>query len=322
MGLSRGGATAAERVMLMVRAYNKKRTILVFQGGYHGDLPASIALTMSTSERRRRVYSMMPNVAYVPFPYCYRCPYKQEYPECGLLCVDNIRYVLDTVSHPKDTSAFFIEPIQQHGGVTIPPPDYFGEIRKICDEHEILLVDDEVASGFGRTGKMFAIEHWDVETDIMFLGKPIANGFDLGAVISRPEVMKFYWGKKGNPVSCAAAVANIEVIVNEKLVENASNVGEYMIGRLKEIQDENEIIGDIRGKGLLIGLELVKNKQKQPATEETRNFYMKARKKGLKIGIVGTYHQVLRLSPPLTITIEQVDEAMTIIESTFKEIKI
>jgi len=322
VGFSRGGTDAAERIILMVRAYTRRRAILVSQGGYHGDLPATTALTTSSSERRMRAYSMMLDVAYAPNPYCYRCPHGQEYPDCELLCVDSIKYLLDTISHPKDTAAFFIEPIQQHGGVTVPPPEYFREVRKICDAHGILLVDDEVATGFGRTGKMFALEHWGVEPDIMFMGKPIANGLDLGAVIGRPEIMECYWGLKGNPISCAAAIANIEVTLKEKLVENAFVVGEYLMKRLKELQDENELIGDVRGKGLLIGVELVKNDRKKPATDEARKLSMNAREKGLRVVVVGTYHQVLRLTPPLIVTKEQADEALSILEQTLKELNI
>lgn len=322
VGLNRGGAPAAERVLLMVRAYKRRRGIIVYQGGYHGDLPASIALTMSDSTRRRRTYSMMPDVAYVPFPYCYRCPHGKEHPECELLCIDTIRYMLDTVSHPKDIAAFFVEPIQQHGGVVVPPPEYFKKIRNICDRHDILFVDDEVATGFGRTGKMFALEHWGVEPDVMFLGKPIANGLDLGAVIGRTEIMDFYWGKKGNPISCAAAVANIEIIIKEDLIKNASRVGDYMISRIKEMQNKHEIIGDVRGLGLLIGVELVKNNRKKPAIEEARKISFKALENGLRICTVGTHHQVLRLTPPLTITKEQVDEALSIMEKTFMELNI
>lgn len=320
VGFARGGTTAAERIILMVKAFTRRRGILVYQGGYHGDLPATLALTLSTPEYRKRAYSMMPDVAYVPFAYCYRCPYRQEYPGCGLFCIDSIKYVLETVSPPEDTAAFFVEPIQQHGGVTIPPPEYFKELKKICDEHGILLVDDEVATGLGRTGKMFALEHWGVEPDVIFMGKPIANGLDLGAVIARSEVMEFYWGMKGNPVSCAAAVANIEVTVKEKLIENAHNVGKYIMERLKEMQDKHEIIGEVRGKGLLIGVELVKNEQKKPAAEEARKISRKARENGLRIGVVGTYHQVLRITPPLTITREHADEALSIMEKTFIEL--
>ena len=320
VGFNKSGTNAAERVIMMVRAYKRKRNIFVYQGSYHGDLSASISLTMSNSTFRRRAYSMMPNVVYVPFAYCYRCPFGQKYPDCGLFCIDNIKYVLDTVSHPNDTAAFFIEPIQQHGGVTIPPPDYFGEVKKICADNDILFVDDEVATGFGRTGKMFALEHWGVDPDVIFLGKPIANGLDLGAVIGQSEVMEYNWGLKGNPISCAAAIANLEFIIKEKLVDNASIIGEYLMRRLRELQEKYDSIGDIRGKGLLIGIELVKDNRKTPATEKARRASVTALKYGLRIGVVGIHHQVLRLTPPLTITLDQANEAITIMERTFREL--
>ena len=322
VGFARGGTAAAERVILMVRSYSRRAVIFACQGSYHGDLLGSLSLTMGRPELKRRVYPLMPDVVHVPFPYCYRCPYRQEYPECGLVCADYIESVLDTVAPPEETAAFFVEPIQQLGGVVIPPHEYFRKIRKICDKHRILLVDDEVAIGFGRTGKMFGIEHWGTEPDIMFMGKPIANGLDLSAVIGRAEVMKFYRGSYGNSVSCAAAVANIETILKEKLVENAAKVGKYTMRRLEEMQNEHESIGDVRGKGLLIGLELVENQRKKPGTKIAEKVSAKAYEKGLLIGVVGTYKQVLRLTPPLTMTIEQVDRALGILEKSFRELNI
>lgn len=323
VGFARGGTPAAEHVILMVRSYSRKPTIFACQGSYHGSSLGSMSLTMSSSELRRGLHPLMPDVVYVPFAYCYRCTYRQEYPGCGFPCVDYIRYVLDTIVHPDDTAAFFVEPIQAHGGIVVPPDEYFGKIKKICDEHRILLVDDEVVTGFGRTGKMFGIEHWGIEPDIMFMGKPIAGGLNLGAVIGRKEVMRYYKGYGETPVSCAAAIANIEVILNEKLVENALRVGGYMMKRLREIRDKHEIIGDVRGKGLLIGIELVKDRRrKKPATKEAKNVLIRAYQNGILILLGGTYEQVLRLTPPLTITTEQADEALSTLERTFRELNI
>lgn len=309
MGTCRGGTHAAANAVKTVVSYTRRNIIIAAPSSY---VP------------RPGTYTPLPGtyVVYLPLPHCYRCPLRQEYPECGLLCVDYIGYVLDKVAHPKDIAAFFVEPIYQYPGVVVPPHEYFIKIREICDEHKILLVDDEVATGFGRTGKMFGIEHFGIEVDVMFLGKPIANGLTLGAVIGRPDVMGFYRHGKRDPVSCAAATANIEFIVNEKLLENASKVGGYLIKRLKEMQDEHEIIGDVRGKGLLIGVELVKNSRKKPAIEEAEKVQIKARENGLFFVRCPKSKQTLRLSPPLIITTEQVDEALSILEKTFKELNL
>ena len=204
--------------------------------------------------------------------------------------MEYVQYVLDTVAHPEDVAALFLEPIQAHGGVVIPPDEYFKRLRKICDEYQILLVDDEVVTGFGRTGKFFGIEHSGVTPDILVMGKPIANGLDLGAVIGREEVMQSYSYLYGNPVSCAAAIENINIILEEKLEVNASKVGKYMIKRLKELQEGHEIIGDVRGRGLLIGVELIKDRRiKKPATQKTREIVREAYRNGLLMLIGGTY---------------------------------
>lgn len=309
VGTCRGGTHAAANALKTVISYTKRYIILAAPSSYV-PRPGTHTPLIGT------------NVVYLPLPHCYRCPFKQEYPECGLLCVDYLEYVLDKVAHPKDVAAFFVESIYQYHGVVAPPNEYFSKIREICDEYKILLVDDEVATGFGRTGKMFGIEHFGIEADVMFLGKPIANGLTLGAVIGLPEVMDFYRHGKRDPVACAAATANIEFIMEEKLSKNATKVGGYLMKRLKEMQDEHEIIGDVRGKGLLIGVELVKNSRKKPAIEEAKKVQIKALENGLFFGLCPKSKQTFRLSPPLIITKEQVDESLSILEKTFKELNL
>lgn len=307
VGICRGGTHAAIHTVQMVVSYTRRNIILAAPGSFV-PLPGSFVPLPGTY------------VVYVPLPHCYRCPLRQEYPKCELLCLDYIEYVLDKVAPPREIAAFFVEPIYQYSGVVVPPNEYFRRIREICDKHKILLVDDEVATGFGRTGKMFGIEHWGITPDVMFLGKPIANGLTLGAVIGRPDVMGFYGGGKRDPVSCRVATANIDFIVNKKLVENASKVGRYLMKRLKEMQDEHKIIGDVRGKGLLIGVELVKNSQKKLAIEEAEKVHVKARENGLLLELCCTSKQTLRLSPPLIVTTEQIDEALRILDKTFREL--
>lgn len=307
VGTCRGGTHAAAHAVQIVKSYTKKKFILTVPHSYV-PLP--------------RTFMPLPDthVVYFPLPNCYRCPFKQEYSNCGLLCGDYLNYTLNKIVDPKDIAAFFIEPIYQYPGVVIPPYEYFAQIKEICQNNNILLVDDEVATGFGRTGKMFGIEHWNIEPDIMFFGKPIANGLTLGAVIGMPEVMKFFSHGKRDPVSCAAATGNVEFIVNNNLVENSEKIGKYLIKEIKNMQEEHEIIGDVRGKGLLIGIELIKNKQKKPAIIEAEKIQNKARENGLLVGRCGTSKQTLRLSPPLIISKEQADEAIEILEKTFRDL--
>jgi 4-aminobutyrate aminotransferase-like enzyme len=320
-----GGSGSTEAAIKTIRSYSGRRVMLTCYGSYIGGYIGGLSLTADVSGVRRGLSPFIPDIAYVPFPYCYRCIFSQEYPDCGLSCVNHLKYVLDTVAHPMDTAAFFAEPIQTHGGVVVPPVEYFTKIREILDEHQILLVADEIVTGFGRTGKMFGMENYAVDADMMTLGKPIAGGLPLGAIVAQGEVGKYIKGgssASGNPVSCAAALAMIEVIQREKLLQNALKIGGHMIKRLKEMQEKYEVIGDVRGSGLLIGVELVKDrKEKTPAHAQEfviRNAY----RKGLILRCGGTYHQVLRITPPLNITIEQVDIGLNILDEAFSEVKI
>jgi 4-aminobutyrate aminotransferase-like enzyme len=213
------------------------------------------------------------------------------------------------------------------GGIIPPPPEYFKVIKEILQEHNILFIADEVQTGFGRTGKLFAIEYYEVEPDIMALAKGIADGFPLSACITREDIgNSFEPGDHlstfgGNPISAAAALANIKVILRDKLTEQAAEKGEYFIKRLNEMKEKYQIIGDVRGKGLMIGIELVKDRlKKTPAIDETRKIRDLCREKGLLIGSGGVYGCVLRVQPPLVIKKEQIDKALTILEESIRKV--
>jgi 4-aminobutyrate aminotransferase len=318
------GSDAAEFSIQIARAYTNRPGIMAFQGSFHGGSLGALSITMGNSLIKRGRRPLISDVAYAPFAYCYRCPFRQEYPSCDFSCVDFFEYVLHTVLHPSDIAALFTEPIQVPAGVIVPPKEYFKRITKICREYGILLVDDEVPTCLGRTGKMFGLEHWKVKPDLMFMAKPIACGLSLGAILGREDVMRFFRGGgsySGNPVYCTAASTFIDLISEENLIGNALKVGQHMIKRLMEIQEKYPLIGDVRGKGLIIGVELVRNeKTKMPATEETKELINRAFKNGLLIISGGTYGQVLRLSPPLILTIEQADIGIDIIERSIKEV--
>jgi 4-aminobutyrate aminotransferase len=324
---SKGGADATEFTMKLTRYCSKKTVFIACQGSFHGGTLGALSLTFADSKLRGYSHPLLSDVVHVPYPYCYRCSFGQSYPDCGLECIDYLRYVLDTVAYPGATAAFFIEPIQSHGGGVSAPPEYLKELRKICNDNEIFLVDDEVVCGFGRTGKMFGIQHSAIEPDIMIMGKPLASGLPMGAGIGQREIMEKWdeaWPRSsgvGHEICCAASLATIDAIQKEKLLENSSKIGDYMLKRFREMYNEHKLIGDVRGKGLWLGIEFVKDRNKKtPATKETREIVNNAFKKGLLLLIGGTYGQSLRIVPPLIMTEEQAEIGLNIFDEVLKSI--
>lgn len=322
---SNSGAEAIECGIKLARKFTKKSELIALMGSFHGRTLGTLSVT---GQAGRRKYDMGPYLSGVSFafaPYCYRCPFRNEYPECDLLCARMVRDVIE-YSTSKGVAAFIAEPILGEGGIIPPPPEYFKIVKEILDEFEILFIADEVQSGFGRTGKMFAIEHYSVEPDIMTMAKGIANGFPIGACTARADIGDAFepgdhlstFG--GNPVSAAAALANIEIMQRDKLPEMAHKKGDYFMKKLRAMKEEYPLIGDIRGKGLMIGIELVKDRErKTPAKEETRFVRDHAREHGLLIGSGGVKGCVLRIQPPLIITQEQIEQTLNILEVSIKE---
>lgn len=319
------GAEANECAIKLARKYTKRYELIALMCSFHGRTLGTLSVT---GQAGRRKYDMGPYLSGISFaypPYCYRCPFKKEYPGCDLLCARMVQDVIDYCTS-KGVAAFIAEPVMGEGGIIPPPPEYFKVVKEILDENDILFIADEVQSGFGRTGKLFAIEHYGVEPDIMTLAKGIADGFPISACTTRADIGdSFEPGDHlstfgGNPVSAAAALANINVMLKEKLPEQAAEKGSYIMKRLNEMKEEYEIIGDIRGKGLMIGIELVKDREKKtPAKDETTKIRDLAREKGLLIGSGGVKGCVLRIQPPLVIEKEQIDKALTILEDAIKE---
>jgi 4-aminobutyrate aminotransferase len=225
----------------------------------------------------------------------------------------------------EDTAAILYEPIQGEGGYVVPPPDYPQRLKKLADKYDLLLIDDEVQAGMGRTGKWFAIEHWNVEPDIVCSAKALASGLPLGATIARAKIMDWVGGSHastfgGNPLSCVAARAVIETIKEEKLLENATKQGNYIMKRLEELKEQSEIVGDVRGKGLMIGLEIVESKEtKKPTPEKVSEIMVRSWKRGVAVITCGA--STIRVAPPLNITRELVDSALEILEDTVKEVE-
>ena len=324
------GSDATEFVMMLAKAHRGRPLMLAHLGSHHGLSMGALALTADESENRRPALPFMPGgIAHVYFPTCYRCPFGQEYPGCDFLCIENVHTILATVAHPKEVAAFFIEPIQSKE-VFIPPKEYLPAIKELCDEHQIIFVDDEVMLGFGRTGKMWSLDHFGVEPDIIYVSKSMGNGIPIAAILGTQEIMENDEHQHiveggaytGNPVSCACAIAHIDTIQNDKLIPYAAEMGNYMLKGFNEFSESYDIIGDVRGKGLYIGVELVKDrKSKKPARKEARQFVVESFKRGVLTQSLGIYGNIIRMMPPLVLTKEDVDKAMIVFEEVLRLIE-
>jgi 4-aminobutyrate aminotransferase len=313
------GAEVIEAAMKLARHHTRRPRFLAFSGAFHGRTMGALSLTASKPRQVKGFMPLVPGVTHVPYPYCYRCPFHLQYPECGYYCVDFIEeQVLDKYVPPDEVAAMFFESIQGEGGYVVPPEDYFKRLEKLLKPHGILMVDDEVQSGMGRTGRWFAIEHFGVEPDIVVISKGIASGLPLGAMVARKEVMT--WGPGAhastfgaNPVAAAAALATIRTIEDEGLMGNAEKVGGHVKKRFEEMKEKYEIVGDVRGKGLMIGAEIVNSKStKEYGTKHVENILDYTWRNGVLLISCGK--STLRFFPPLMIDRELADEALDVVE--------
>ena len=318
------GAESIEGAMRMARTCTGKREFIALQASFHGRTYATLSIT-GNAARKKRGGPYMSGVSFAPPPYCYRCAFKLKPETCGMRCAEYLEDIIRFDSY-NDVAAFVAEPVLGEGGIITPPEPYFRKIKEILTHYKILLFIDEVQTGFCRTGKMFAIEHYGVEPDILTMAKGIANGFPLGGFIAPPEIADtFQPGEHlttfgGNPVSCAAALATINFMEREKLASKVAAKEKLVKNRLNALKAKYPVIGDVRGKGLMIGIELVKDNAKTPAADETKSIRQKCLEKGLLIGVGGVFANVLRLQPPLVITEEQLDEALTTLEKCLGEL--
>ena len=318
------GAEAVEAAFKLARWYTKRELNIAFFGAFHGRTMGALSLTASKVIQKKHYNPLIPGITHIPYAYCFRCPYNMSYPECGIECVRWVEEALfRTVLPPEEVAAIFVEPIQGEGGYIVPPPEFHIELKKIAKKYNILYVVDEVQSGMGRTGKMFAIEHFGVDPDIIALAKGIASGMPLGAMIAKSNIMTWEAGSHastfgGNPVSCCAALATIELLQTE-LMENAKTMGKYLMSKLFELQKSIECIGDVRGKGLMVGVEIVKNRGTKERAPDWRNIIIKkAFEKGLLL--LGCGENSIRFSPALTVSAEEMDVCLSIFEETLLEV--
>lgn len=306
------GSEANEGAALLAQLYTNKHKFVAVQQGLHGR--TKLTMNLTGLQMWRTDPNPLSDVIHIPGAYCYRCAYELTYPLCNLKCAG----FLEDVVKSGDFAAFIIEPIQGNGGIITPPPQYFTVIREILDKYHVLLIADEVQTGFGRTGEMFALEHWDVVPDIMTMAKALANGSPIGAFITNDKIASSYTRPGasttgGNPVSATAALATIDVIEKYQLVQKAKDLGNYLKNRLLEIKQKHSLIGDIRGKGLMVGIELVKE-DKIPAIKEIDYILEDLKNHGVLAGKTGVSRNVLTFQPPLVITRNDIDRVIEVLD--------
>jgi 4-aminobutyrate aminotransferase len=319
------GAEAIEGALKLARYHTKRPQFLAFIGGFHGRTMGAVSCTGSKPTQKKGFFPTMPGVTHVPYPNCYHCLFNRTYPGCSLECIKYIEdVVLKTILPPEEVAAVVFEPIQGEGGYVVPPAEAVKALRRLCDQHGILLIADEIQSGMGRTGKWFAIEHFGVKPDIITAAKGIASGLPMGAIISSSQVMDWKPGShgntfSGNPVCCAAALATMELI-EKGLMRNAQLVGEYMAAELRRLQKRHYSMGDVRGKGLMIGVEIVKSRRtKEKAHDWMEAVIQEAFKRGLLMLGCGT--NTLRICPPLVISREEAKAGMEILDQVLTVIE-
>jgi 4-aminobutyrate aminotransferase len=319
------GAEAVEAAFKLARYHTRRELNIAFFGAFHGRTMGALSLTASKTIQKRHYYPVVPGITHIPYAYCYRCPYNVTYPQCGIECVRWVEETLfRTTMPPEEVAAIFVEPIQGEGGYIVPPPEFHEALYGIAKKYGILYVVDEVQSGMGRTGKMFAIEHYHVVPDIIALAKGIASGMPLGATVARAEIMDWEAGSHastfgGNPVSCVAALATIQLL-EDQLMGNAAAQGGRMIQKIRELQKVYECMGDVRGKGLMIGVEFVKNRVTKERAGDWRNrIVRRAFEKGLLL--LGCGDNTIRFCPALTVTEEETDVCLGIFEECVREIE-
>ncbi len=322
--LTNSGTESVEGALKMARYVTGRPRFIGFYGGFHGRTMGSLAFTGSKPIQQQGNFPTMPGVTHIPYPNTYRPLLAgADQGKAIINYLENVVFATTVPAH--EVAAILVEPIQGEGGYVVPPPSFFPRLRELCDRYGILLIVDEVQSGIGRTGKMFAIEHYGVEPDVVTSAKGLGSGLPIGAVIARKSIMDKWpvsahgntYG--GNPIACASALATLELVENE-YVDNAAKMGAYLMERLRELQARHPIIGDVRGKGLMIGMELVEDTMsKKPAKSFTHEMLQRGFQNGILLMSCGV--STLRLMPPLMIDKTAADEGLALLDQTFTEVE-
>jgi 4-aminobutyrate aminotransferase / (S)-3-amino-2-methylpropionate transaminase / 5-aminovalerate transaminase len=321
------GAEAIENAVKIARAYTRRPGTIVFEDSFHGRTFMAMALTSKTHPYKNGFAPFPSEIYRVPYAYCYRCSYSKQYPSCDLYCAHHLEDTFRRVAAAEDIAALLVEPVLGEGGFVTPPPEFFGILMDICRKHGIVFIADEVQSGFGRTGKMFACEHYGIEPDICVTAKSLGGGLPLAAVTGRAEIMDapgeggLGGTFAGNPMACAAANAVLDTFEQADLLDRANSIGERFEKRARKWADRFAIIGDIRGLGAMRALELVKNSAtREPAPDKTKKIAQYCYEHGLITIIAGTYGNVIRLLVPLIISDEQLDEGLDVLEAALASV--
>jgi len=323
---SNGGSEAVDGALKLARFYTKRPGIIAFTGSFHGRSFGAMSVTGANAKYRANYEPLLPSVYFAPYPYCYRCPLNTSPEKCSLECFKWIDKIFNLLIVPNNVAAIIIEPVQGEGGYIPVPKKYMQALRKICDKYKILLIFDEIQCGYGRTGKMFASEHFDVVPDIMTLGKAIAGGFPMSAIVSTNEIMsKWKTGSHGttfggHPVCAAAGLAVLDAFKEENILKNVNVQGSYFKEKLFRLKDKYSVIGDVRGLGLMLAVELVK-KDNSPNAEafEFIRKYLEDHK--MLIFGCGVYHNVIRFIPPLNVKKEEIDKGLDLLEEALEALK-
>ncbi len=321
---SNSGAEAVEGAIKLARYATQRQGIIAFGGSFHGRTYGAMSLTTSSVRYRKNYHPLLPSVFHAPYPYCYRCPMGKRSEDCSTECLAYLEWMFAHLITPEEVACVVIEPVLGEGGYVVPPERYMKGLREFTEKHEILFVADEVQTGFGRTGRWFACEHFGIEPDIMVLAKAIAGGLPLSAIGARRELMERWKPGShgttfgGNPISSRAALEVINTIEREGLLENAKKVGDHALRLLQELKKMHACIGDVRGLGFMLAIEFVRP-DGSPAPELLEKIISNCIKNGLIIVECGTCKNIARLMPPLTTTHDEMQQALSILAEAIKD---
>ncbi|MBU2511254.1 4-aminobutyrate--2-oxoglutarate transaminase [bacterium] len=321
------GAEAVENAVKIARYATGRQGIICFENAFHGRTLLGMSLTSKVKPYKYNFGPFAPEIYRMPFAYCYRCPFGLSYPSCDASCADHLEdFFIGNVA-PECTAAVIAEPIQGEGGFITPPPEYFPKLKKTCEKYGIAFIADEVQSGAGRTGTFLAMEQWNVAPDLITMAKSFAGGMPLSAVTGRKDLMdKPHVGGlggtyTGNPLACKAALAVLDILIEDNLLEKSVQLGKTLRSRFDEMKEKYEVIGDVRGLGPMLALELVKNREtKEPAAQESKRLVQRCLEKGLIILSCGNYGNVIRTLMPFVITDEQLEKGLSILEESIAEL--
>ena len=321
------GAEAVENAIKVARYATGRKSIVAFEDGFHGRTYMTLSLTSQVDPYKVGFGPYASDVYRIPYAYCYRCPLALSYPSCGCRCASLLENAFDKHVNADDVAAVIAEPVQGEGGFIVPPPEYMGKIMKICEEHGILLIADEIQSGLGRTGKWFAMEHWGVTPDIVVTAKALGAGLPIAGVTGRQEIMDTVHPSGvgttfgGNPLACRAGLAVFDIIESEGLLERATVVGDRIRDRFRAMQARYPAIGDVRGLGGMAAMEFVEDREtKKPAGDLAKAYRAKLYENGVVNIGAGTYHNVIRILVPLTIEDSTLDRGLDIMEQTMAQV--